>query len=528
MLTSGSVIDRYEVVGWLGEGGMAVVYTVRHTLLGSEHVLKVLTHSGKRVAERLMEEGRAQATLKHPNVVEVSDIIDVHGSPGLVMEWVHGPALDALLAGEPLPLPAVESLFSRILAGVSAAHGQNLVHRDLKPGNILLQPARGDVVPKVADFGLVKRLDAEEARTRTGATMGTPQYMAPEQIKNARHVDARSDLFALGAIAYELFALQPAFQGESLFDVFHNVTARNYVPLQQLRPDVPQRIVDAIDWALEERDARPESCEALWGRWSAGRSTLEEAAEARGAWTAEDVVRVEALTPGVSPAPSPADTAGTFELSPPTVPSAPPEPLPGPASPVASGPSPLRWLAPAAGLVLLGGLGAVAVAFFSGGAPPSEAPRMAPAAAVEETVGEEQAPTSKAPASPAPAPPSPVPAAPALVVVQPVPSPAAPAPASAPVRPAPTPTPTPAAAPPVVPVSRLAQVEIEEAAPFARVVLVPNGGGEALAVPGDVPPGTYTVQVTSVDGMVTDAFQVDLQAGQAATFRCGGRQCVER
>src|SRR5262245_35627495 len=157
MLSGGQRVDRYVVEGLLGEGGMAEVYRVRHATLGSLHALKILKVQAPTVRARLLAEGRAQAALRHPNLVAVTDVIEVDGAPPLVLDFVDGPWLEAWLVDHrPSPREA-EQLFLGIVAGVERAHRAGLVHRDLKPGNVLLE--RGDdgvLVPKVTDFGLAK------------------------------------------------------------------------------------------------------------------------------------------------------------------------------------------------------------------------------------------------------------------------------------------------------------------------------------------------------------------------------------
>ncbi|MCB9679000.1 MAG: serine/threonine protein kinase [Alphaproteobacteria bacterium] len=299
-LQPGAVVDRYSVVGVIGHGGMASVYHVRHTRLSSDHVLKIISLPGRGIRERLLLEGQVQARLKHRNVVEVTDVIDIQGSPGLVMELVRGPSLDEVLASTQLPLDLVEALVPGILAGVAAAHHENVVHRDLKPANILLALKRGQVVPKVADFGLVKIVDDEDggrAKTRTGATMGTPQYMAPEQIESAKNVDARADIFALGAILYELVSGRRAFDGDTHYEIFKRVVERTYPPLQDLRPEAPDRMARAIEAALSDQDARPATAEALWELWREGDEGLESAASRVTTWPEPLVAKLTELAP---------------------------------------------------------------------------------------------------------------------------------------------------------------------------------------------------------------------------------------
>lgn len=266
-LEPGQIVDRYQIDAVLGRGGMAVVYRVKHLQLGSWHALKILTLPGAGLRERLLQEGRLQASLQHPNIVSVTDVLDFGGAPALVMEYVDGPTLDQWLGTHKPTFEEVDAIFRAIVAGVAAAHDRGLVHRDLKPANVLMMPTPGGVIPKVADFGLAKALaeDSSLKQTRSGVTMGTPQYMAPEQIRDAKNVDSRADVFSLGCILYELVAGHPPFQGEDLLAIFNNVAQGRYRPLQELVPDAPPRYVAAISGCLEvDREKRLPSCGALF------------------------------------------------------------------------------------------------------------------------------------------------------------------------------------------------------------------------------------------------------------------------
>ncbi len=269
-LAPGKVVgDRYVVEALLGQGGMAVVYRVRHRTLGTTHALKIVgvpTASGR---ERLLREGRLQGQLQHPNVVAVTDQVEVQGVPGLVLEFVEGPTLAQLL-GTPMSEAQIDALGAGILAGVAAAHALGLVHRDLKPGNVLVALQDGKAVPKVTDFGLA--VDPEDAArsTRTGATLGTPEYMAPEQIRSARDVDPRADVWALGALLYELAAGAPPFEDPDRFALFQRITTGERAPLRAARAGLPDRMYLAVEAALTvDRDARPADAAALLALWSA-------------------------------------------------------------------------------------------------------------------------------------------------------------------------------------------------------------------------------------------------------------------
>ena len=255
MLAEGQRIDRYVVEAELGAGGVATVYRVRHTLLGSRHALKVLHLHGRDIGERLVQEGKLQSKLHHPNIVRVTDIVVADGAPGVVMEYIEGPSLDRWLrAYRPTPTEA-EALFRGILAGVGFAHKNGLVHRDLKPGNVLLEVTDEGLVPKVADFGLAKVLleadgSASNSNTRSGVAMGTPAYMAPEQVRDSKSVDQRADIFALGCILYELFVGRSPFDAPDVLSIFSALAAGVYEPPEIANPDTPPRVRAAIEGCL--------------------------------------------------------------------------------------------------------------------------------------------------------------------------------------------------------------------------------------------------------------------------------------
>jgi serine/threonine-protein kinase len=266
-LAPGEIIDRYTVLSLLGEGGMAAVYAVRHNTLGSRHALKLLKIENEGIQRRLVAEGQVQASLRHPNIVSVTDVLIVDGQIGLLMEHIDGPALDAWLREHRPSQKDALALFRGILAGVSRAHRAGLVHRDLKPGNVLLDSADGLTIPKVADFGLAKILADNEgghSRTRSGLPMGTPQFMAPEQIRSAKEVDTRADIFALGCILYVLICGQVPFEDPDLLELFNKIATGRYTPPSALVRGLDPRVDATLRACLEfDRERRPPDCEAV-------------------------------------------------------------------------------------------------------------------------------------------------------------------------------------------------------------------------------------------------------------------------
>ncbi|MEZ4319648.1 MAG: protein kinase [Myxococcota bacterium] len=300
-LQPGTLIDnRYLVEAEIGRGGMAAVYRVRHAQLGTLAALKVLTLPAASIQQRLMHEGRVQAALQHPNIVSVSDVVVHNGAPGLVMEYVRGPSLDDFLLRRKLTIEQADEIAQGVLRGVGAAHAHGLIHRDLKPANIMLAITAQGLVPKVTDFGLVKMIMGEEdgmSKTRSGVAMGTPSYMAPEQISDAKKVDKRADIFSLGAILYEIVSSERTFDGNDMFKIFSAIVGGQYTPIREHCPDLPERMVRAIEGALTpDREERIDSVETLLAIWQGHSDAAGAAASSRGPWDA-DLLR-EASTMG--------------------------------------------------------------------------------------------------------------------------------------------------------------------------------------------------------------------------------------
>lgn len=255
MLEIGQRVDgRYLVEELIGRGGLAEVYKVRHAELGSYMALKLLVHPHPELAERFVLEGRIQAQLRHPNVVAVTDMIRHDGKIGLLMEYVDHFSLEELLnRNGRLSVGVALELFASILAGVHAAHLAGVLHRDLKPANVLIARTPRGFVPKVSDFGIAKVLaDGLDSNTREGISLGTPGYMAPEQVVDARSVDARTDVFALGAILYELLTGRRAFADESGEISLRATLKASVVPIDELAPGVPVSVQAAVLRALSK------------------------------------------------------------------------------------------------------------------------------------------------------------------------------------------------------------------------------------------------------------------------------------
>jgi WD40 repeat protein len=233
-------VPGYEILGELGRGGMGVVYKARHLGLNRVVALKMILaggHAGPDELARFRGEAEAAARLKHPNVVQVYDVGEVGGLPYFSLEFVEGSSLDRKLAGTPLPPQEAAPLVETLAQAMAAAHAAGLVHRDLKPANVLLT---ADGTPKVTDFGLAKKLDAA-GLTATGAVLGTPSYMAPEQAGGkSKEIGPACDVYALGAILYECLTGRPPFKATTQLDTILQVVSDEPVPPAQLQSKTPR------------------------------------------------------------------------------------------------------------------------------------------------------------------------------------------------------------------------------------------------------------------------------------------------
>ena len=222
-------IGRYELRQPAGEGATAVVYRAWDTRLGRPVAVKILREGGalsEIARRRFLREGQATAGLLHPNVVAVYDVGEEGGTLYLVMEFVQGRTLAQDLLREDVPLRDRVAVLERAARGVAAAHEKGIVHRDLKPANILVTTA-GE--PKVTDFGLARLMDSSVELTRTGATLGTPLYMAPEQV-GGKDVTVRTDVYSLGAILYQILTGDPPHVADTAAELYAKITRDDAEP----------------------------------------------------------------------------------------------------------------------------------------------------------------------------------------------------------------------------------------------------------------------------------------------------------
>jgi mono/diheme cytochrome c family protein len=250
------VIPGYEILRLIDRGGMGVVYEARQVDLGRTVAVKMISGGGMgpKTLLRFGLEAAAAACLQHPHVVQIFQVGQVKGHPFFSMEYLAGGSLAALLARQPPTARRAAELTATLAHAVHAAHERGVLHRDLKPANVLLT---ADGVPKIADFGLAKLLGGEAAHTQTGDILGTPSYMAPEQAEGHKdQIGPATDVYALGAILYELLARQPPFQGPTPLASLRLVVSQEPVAPSKLAPGVPRDLEAICLKCLEKAPGR--------------------------------------------------------------------------------------------------------------------------------------------------------------------------------------------------------------------------------------------------------------------------------
>src|SRR5690349_6629213 len=247
--------DRYELEELVGTGGMSSVFRAHDRLLDRKVALKILhqQYSGDgEYVERFRREARAVASLSHPNIVTVIDRGDHEGRQFIVFEYIHGENLKRLIQRRgPAPVATALELTIQIAHGLSFAHQQGLVHRDVKPQNVLLN---GDGQAKVTDFGIARSLDVQHGMTQTGTVLGTSDYIAPEQAQGQR-VDEHTDIYSLGVVLYELLTSEVPYPGENFVAVAMRHINEPPPSIRDKRPDVSPRLEAAVQRAMAKDPA---------------------------------------------------------------------------------------------------------------------------------------------------------------------------------------------------------------------------------------------------------------------------------
>ena len=247
-------LGRYRVVRELGRGAMGVVYLAEDESLQRQVAVKTLLlpeegNSAERrnLEARFIQEAKAAGGLNHPGIITIHDL----GREGdwlyIAMEVLEGTELKDRMQAGPMPLDEALDIAAQVASALAAAHARGVVHRDVKPGNIMLLP---ELHAKIMDFGIA-RMKSSDLRTQSGTMMGSPKYMSPEQV-GGHPVDHRSDVFSLGVLLYEMLAGQPAFGAENLGALLNAIMRSAPPPLAELRPDVPPSVEMVIARAMQK------------------------------------------------------------------------------------------------------------------------------------------------------------------------------------------------------------------------------------------------------------------------------------
>ena len=275
ILAPGAVVyGRYELETVLGEGGMGAVWGAHHTVTRRRVALKFLKRKGAEHARRFLREARIVGALKHPNVVTIYDILhEGDDPPVMVMDWLVGEPLSGRLAREgTIPLGDLARIMTQVADAVETAHRHGVVHRDLKPENIFLcrESPQDPKEVKVLDFGIAKltAVSGDAAKTAglttTGDLLGTPYYMAPEQVFGDKEMDHRADIWSLGVILYQCLAGRRPFEGENVGQILKAITMDAVAPLASVRRDLPSDLTSLVDRMLaREKEKRPEDLSGL-------------------------------------------------------------------------------------------------------------------------------------------------------------------------------------------------------------------------------------------------------------------------
>ena len=251
LINVGDLFHHYRVIDRVGEGGMGVVYRAHDTKLSRDVALKFMLHAlrfNSEHGDRLRREARALAALNHPNIVTIHDIGDAEGMPFLVLEWVGGGALSDSSLRSPRSTREFLRVALPIAEALDAAHDHGIVHRDVKPANVLVSD-EGRI--KLADFGLAKFRDLDRDVTRTAGTVGTVAYMSPEQASGGE-VGPPSDIYSFGVLAYELLTGQRPFRGAGPGAVIAAIVSGRHTPLSDMRKGLPDGLAAVVERCLEK------------------------------------------------------------------------------------------------------------------------------------------------------------------------------------------------------------------------------------------------------------------------------------
>jgi len=273
--TPGETVGNYRIEALVHRGAFTERYRVRHVELETHHCMVVLSRRSKMLARRQLLAGRLQARLRHRNLVGATDLVRIGKLPALILDWVNGALLsEHLLVHHHLSVEEADGLAAGLLRGLDHMHRNGVVHRNVKTSGIALEPDSNQFVPKLTDLALARVFGTEDPTSgslRRGM-LGTAYYMAPEQSHYPDAVDERADLWSVGVTLYEALTGELPFTGEDTNEVLENVRSGTYRPIEEVRPELPARIVKAVRHALQVKPhERTATARDFLREWTGGR-----------------------------------------------------------------------------------------------------------------------------------------------------------------------------------------------------------------------------------------------------------------
>jgi serine/threonine protein kinase len=267
-LVPGAEVERYMVVTRSGAGRMSTTYSVRHTTLGTLHTLLVPNEPKAGLLKRMVAGAKIQARLRHPGIVSVTDVLQLNGAPALVLDHVEGPTLEQFVDSHDMDEKSVDALAIGMFDAVGWLHANSIVHRHLKPPNIMVDLGGSVVVPRITDFTLARVVTGVAKKRKKPRVFGTASFMSPEQTRNSDLVGPQGDIWSLACMLYFLCTGELAFSGDTTEETFDVIRRGYYMPVNRLVPSAPRRWKHAIASALlvepGHRVANAEEMADLW------------------------------------------------------------------------------------------------------------------------------------------------------------------------------------------------------------------------------------------------------------------------
>jgi class 3 adenylate cyclase len=272
-LVPGQRVERYVVINRMGAGRMATTYAIRHVTLNTHHALVVPNEPTTGLLRRMVAGAKIQARLRHASVVSATDVLDLGGVPALVLDHVEGPNLERFVMAHDLDEDAIDAVAHGLVEAVGFIHRNSVLHRHIKPKNVMVDVSGPSIIPRLTDFTLARQIGATEPipRRRKPRVFGTPAFMSPEQTQDSDLIGIASDVWSLGCTLYYLTTGRYAFAQRDTESIFGAIRDGAFIPPRKHIPSMPGRWARAIEAALQvEQDARPDTAEAVGALWYEG------------------------------------------------------------------------------------------------------------------------------------------------------------------------------------------------------------------------------------------------------------------